>query len=443
MTSTFPLPVGAERPDDPTSTVLVTGRWTIACLIVGTLAAAGVGAIGTRIDLAVYRMGGAALLHGRPLYEQVMPRTGLPFTYPPFAAFLFAPIAVLPQWMAQALWGGLLFVCLAFFVREIAAAVGLPGRHVIAATAGRPVAAGGLLLGTAVVVLACEPVRQNFGFGQVNIPLALMVLLDLRGRTGRLPRGVLLGLAGAVKLTPLIFVPYLLLVGRWKAAAVASATFLGVGGLAALPTAADSHLFWTELVTDPSYIGGTPYAANQSLCGVLTRLAGHAIYAETWYRAVTIAVAATGLLLAARVTRRGDAPLGWTICGLTGLLVSPVSWTHHWMWSLAALAWLAAPSRRGDHTPGTGGAPRSGRWVPVAAAAAGTVLLLISPVWWVPNTQNREYAWSGWQLVAGNSYFLAAASFLLLIGIRTGGAHLRRLREFVNGLVQRLLAHPR
>ncbi|MCK9897830.1 glycosyltransferase 87 family protein [Frankia sp. AgB32] len=417
QTQTQSLSAGTGHPDDRTSATLFTGRRTIALLVTGACAAGAVGAVGLRIDLAVYRMGGDALLHGRPLYGEVMPRTGLPFTYPPFAAFLFAPIAALPQWTAQALWGGLLFVCLAFFVRELADAAGLPGRPLMAATAGRPFAAGGLLVGTAAVVLACEPVRQNFGFGQVNLPLALMVLLDLRGRSGRLPSGVLLGLAGAIKLTPMIFLPYLLLVGRWRAAAVASATFLGCGALSALPTATDSHLFWTKLVVDPSYIGGTPYAANQSLCGVLTRIAGHAIYDESWYRAVILAVAAAGLILAALVTRRGDALLGWTVCGLTGLLVSPVSWTHHWLWALAAVAWLAAPGRIDGHTPSPASASSPARRA-LLAAAVGTVLLLVSPVWWVPNTRNREYTWSGWQLVAGNSYFLAAAAFLLAIGVK-------------------------
>ena len=32
---------------------------------------------------------------------------------------------------------------------------------------------------------------------------------------------------------------------------------------------------------------------------------------------------------------------GWLTCALTGLLVSPISWDHHWVWIVPALALLA------------------------------------------------------------------------------------------------------
>jgi alpha-1,2-mannosyltransferase len=362
-----------------------------AVVILATPAVAVAAVYGTRIDLAVYRMGGQAVLRSEPLYELLMPGTGLPFTYPPFAAMLFSPLALIPQRPAQLLWGLLLAGCLAVFVAEAARAVGWrPALH-------RPLVA----VGIAATVFAAEPVRENLSFGQINIPLAVLVLADLSRRTGRVPVGVATGLAGAVKLTPMILVPYLLAVRRTRDAAVATVTFGVCSTSAALVAPSDSATFWTRTVVDPSYVSGVPYSANQSLSGLFTRLAGHPVYDEAWFRVVVVGTALAGLALAAMVTR-GDAPLGWLVCVLTGLLVSPVSWSHHWVWWLLAVVWLLGPARP--------------RWCRVAAF--GTALLLVaSPIWWVPNAGGREYGWTGWQLVAGNAYVIAAFAFLAGVAV--------------------------
>ncbi|WP_239348263.1 glycosyltransferase 87 family protein [Frankia sp. Cj3] len=347
-------------------------------------------ALGTRIDLAVYRLGGDAFLHGLPLYDQIMPGTGLPFTYPPFAALLFGPLAVLPKPAAQLIWAVTLLACLAALTRQVLA---------VARTGlltSRPLPLAVLAAG----VLATEPIRSNLAYGQINIPLMLLIIIDLRRRSGPLPAGILIGIAGAVKLTPLIFIPYLLCTGRRRDAGWAALSFSACSALAALATPTDSARFWTRLALDPSHVGGVAYAGNQSLAGVATRLAGHAIHDETWFRLVTLSTAAAGIGLAVAATRRHEPLLGWTVCGITGLLVSPISWTHHWLWALPALAWLAGPAR-----------PRGGRF----AALGGFALLVLAPMWWLPYEHNREYSWHGWQLLIGNSYTIAAVLFLLTV----------------------------
>ncbi len=365
---------------------------------VGLLALVGLLAFGTRIDLAVYRLGGDAFLHHLPLYDQIMPGTGLPFTYPPFAAVLFGPLAVPPKPAAQAIWALVLLTCLAELTRQVLGAARTDPLKSRPPAVGRPaVLAVGLL---AVGLLAVEPIRSNLAYGQINIPLMLLIILDLRRRSGPLPSGALIGIAAAVKLTPLIFVPYLFAMGRRRDAGVAALSFGACSALAALATPADSVRFWTRLALDPSHVGGIAYAGNQSLSGVATRLAGHAVHDEIWFQLVTLSTAAAGIGLAVVATRRHEPLLGWTVCGITGLLVSPISWTHHWLWALPALAWLAGPT-----------GPRGGR----LAAVGGFALLVLAPMWWLPYEHDREYSWHGWQLLVGNSYAIAAVLFLLAV----------------------------
>ncbi|SQD98636.1 MULTISPECIES: glycosyltransferase 87 family protein [unclassified Parafrankia] len=342
-------------------------------------------------DLVVYRLGGNVLLHGGDLYSAVEPASGLPFTYTPFAAAVFTPLALPPRPVAQLVWTLLLLVSLYFFCATSLAAIR-------PSPAGRwpGVRAVGPVVGLAMLA---EPIRRNFDLGQINIALGLLVALDLFGRRGPLPRGVLIGIAAGIKLTPLIFVPHLLLTGRHRAALTAVATFgvtIGVG-FAASP--GSSATYWSETFLDPGHVGGVPFAGNQSLLGVLARLMSGADNARPLYLPLAAVVAAVGLATAARLFRSGARLPGDVTCALTGLLVSPISWSHHWVWAVPALLWMsAAPGR-----------PRWGR----GAAVAGYGLLVAAPIWWVPNTGDAEFSHHGWQLLAGNCYFLAA---LLLLG---------------------------
>ena len=169
----------------------------------------------------------------------------------------------------------------------------------------------------------------------------LIVVADLCLSDSRWWKGVGVGLAAGFKLTPLIFIPYLVLTRRYRAAAVATATFgLTIAiSLVALPAAAEDY--WLDgLFLNANRVSHVRYVVNQSLNGALLRLGSTA--AEQPYRLVTeAAVAITGLLLAAWVSRRGQEMAGILICALTGLLVSPVSWSHHWVWVAPALVVLA------------------------------------------------------------------------------------------------------
>ena len=344
---------------------------TIVALVV---AAAVVGAIrGEFADLFVYRHAGRAVLDGISVYGADDPVTGYPFTYPPFAAVAMVPLALPPAWLAAALWTGA-------SMGALAAVVVLVRR-----TLGRP-AAGWLVALLAVGALALEPVWQNFVFGQVNLVLMLVVLVDLL-RPDRRLSGVLVGIAAGVKLTPLVFVVLLLLVGRRTAAGRAAIAFAVtvVIGFVAMP--GSSATYWTERLVDADRVGPPALAHNQSVYGALTRLLDSPPPTLLWL-AVAGPIAVAVLLVAAGWWRRGDRVLGAGLAAIAMLLASPVSWSHHWVWvvPIALVLWERS------------------RW----AAAAWTLVFVARPVLWPPWAEGREYGWSPSEHLVGNAYLIAA-----------------------------------
>ena len=346
-----------------------------APVLVLVVAAAVAGALrGDFTDLFVYQYGGQAVLDGLPVYESGDPVTGLPFTYPPFAAVLMVPLALLPAWLAAALWTGASVGALAAVVVLVRRALGRPAPGWLVA----------LVTGGA---LALEPVWQNLTFGQVNLFLMLAVLVDLV-RPERRWSGVLVGIAAGVKLTPLVFVVLLVLVGRRTAAGRAVAGLrrhrrgrvrgdAGLGGdvLGRRPRRREPGR--------PPGAGAQPVgvrrahparstARRRPCCG--SRSPGRS-HSRSWSSAP-------------RWWRRGDRVLGTCLGAVAMLLASPVSWSHHWVWAVPVALVLWERSR----------------W----AAAAWTAVFVARPIVWPPYGQNREYGWSPLDHLVGNAYLLAA-----------------------------------
>jgi alpha-1,2-mannosyltransferase len=127
------------------------------------------------------------------------------------------------------------------------AAGSVPALTVVLAVLAAPIAARHgrglrLVLVAAVPLALCtEPVRQTLGFGQVNLWLFALVLLDLvvLGRTGSRWAGAGVGIATAIKLTPGLFIVYLLVTGQWRAARTATVTTAALTGGAFLLAPAD------------------------------------------------------------------------------------------------------------------------------------------------------------------------------------------------------------
>ncbi|WP_254896654.1 glycosyltransferase 87 family protein [Amycolatopsis sp. Hca4] len=237
-----------------------------------------------RVDLDVYRLGSTAVLHGQALYG-TLPPTGdgqfLLFTYPPFAAILLTPLAVLPYWAAclalTLLTLGVLVLVLVAVLRAFGARCDWP-RVVV------------LLLAAE----ALEPVLRTLYAGQIDLLLLALVVLDVLVDHPRRPRGLLIGLAAAIKLTPAVFLLYLLLRRDTRAAVTAVVTFLAATAVGFLLAGADSVRYWTSALWDTGRVGEPTYAGDQSLLGLLAR-AGVPVQARTawWLPLVAVVLVLT------------------------------------------------------------------------------------------------------------------------------------------------------
>jgi alpha-1,2-mannosyltransferase len=380
-------------------------RWARIALVVVNLAAVtafllsysrhGVGFGPYRIDLGAYRAGGQTWLRGGDLYGQVPVIQGmqLPFTYPPIAAVVLAPLTLLP--MAAA--GTLLTLG---SVALAAVVLGLFLRRLAGPAAGSLWAVAWLLPGA----LLLEPVRSTLDYGQINIVLMALVALDCLTVAPRWPRGALTGLAAAVKLTPAAFVLFFLLRRDYRAAAVAGVSCAAVTVAGFVLAGHDSVRYWTEAVFQTDRVGNPATAANQCLQAVLARagLDPH----TTLGLAIWLALAALVVLAACLGMRHAFAAsqdcLALSLCAFAALLISPMSWSHHWVWCAPALLVLADLGRRHHHR------------LAVAAAACGLVLFVSAPQWWVGKFAGPELSWAVWPQVIGSSYVLFAVVVLLL-----------------------------
>jgi alpha-1,2-mannosyltransferase len=359
-----------------------------------------------QVDLLVYRFGAARVLAGQDLYSIGL--TGNPhtllFDYTPFAALCSLPLTPFTPLTAQVLGLVVNVVLVVYVIRRSLIRIGMT------------TSAGLWGLGALLTGLVCwlEPVRLSLQLGQVNLVILAVVVADLLGSDGRRWAGVGIGIVAGIKLTPALFIVYLILTGRRRSAVVASLTFAATVLLGFLVLPRDSGYFWlrggfddvTRITSDP--------VANTSLRGLLSRL--HLVGASTI--AATALLAVVALAIAVLAWRRGHAVLGLAIVGMASAALSPFSWSHHWVWvvplmvhlghrayvlgsrwSLAALwgfwatfaGWIV--SARGD-TPETGllSVRAGGPWNVVIPAAylVGFVVVLACTAWWLRRRPGYE-----------------------------------------------------
>lgn len=396
--SSRPSGPGAEPPAPVAGAAALTAAGLLLAVSFAALAVVALVQPTPLADALVYRAEGAAVLHGQDLYAIRVTRWRLPATYPPFAALLFAPAAWLPVSVLKAVFlamNGVLTLCL----------VRLSCRF-----AGLRVGAVGVCVVTAFA-LWLEPVFQTLLFGQINLALTCAVLWDLtrppgtrlrgprppgsRPRTARL-RGAAVGIAAGIKLTPAIFIVYLLLRRRYREAGVATAACAGTVLLGALFLPGATVDFFTRRVFETGRVGRSWIVDNQSMYGLLTRILHQPALPEAVFVLATVTVAVAWLWLAARVA---DERWGVLLTGVTALLVSPISWSHHWVWCLPLVALLLADGRR-------------------RYAAAVTVLFTARSLWLVPHQGNRDLHLPWWQQVFASPYPLLGLGLLTWWALR-------------------------
>lgn len=292
----------------------------------------------TPLDLQIYLEGARVAVGGGDLYAgpvvEASGATGY-FTYPPFAALAFVPLAAIPDRWATILWStgtiaalvGIVLLSTQRFTRRLA-----PSR--------RPVAVALLSVAAAYTL----PVSTSINYGQVGVVICLGLLVDTT-RSQR-SRGVLVGLATAIKLTPGLFIVYFLITRQWRAAATAVGTVALCWGAAAVVLTGATRAYFTEMATAGMrrIVSDWTYVDNQSLLG----LTGRQRWPAWVWIGLVLATVALGLWRAWRAHGRGDELVAGTLVGLTTLLVSPISWIHHAVWLVPAMGVVlgAATSQR-------------------------------------------------------------------------------------------------
>ncbi len=333
------------------------------------------------LDFRIYMWGGHAVLDDSRLYLALA--YGHWFTYSPFAAIVFVPVAALPLAVARVAWDLVSVATLAYSCTRIVQIAGYrPSRLMVA--------------GFVAAAMALDPVWETLFLGQINLILLALILTDVwlvsRGSSG-LAVGAGVGIAAAIKLTPAIFIVFFLLARRTRAAFVAAGAFAGCGLIGFLVAPDASRLYWRHLFLDTSRVGA-PYISNQSPYATAIRIANGQGHIGAWWIVIPLAFAVVGLATATVLARRQDWLGATVVTGTTGLLVSPISWAHHWVWVLPALVLLLRAGHR-------------------IAAGAGYLLFAVAPFWFTPHAAGpREYGFHWLETLVANCFLLAGLAFL-------------------------------
>ncbi len=398
----------------------------------------------SQVDLTVYRDGGLIVRHASPYYDGRayaplyawggFSPLALKFTYTPFAALAFAVISFVP-WAV--LWVASVIGNIAALVAALWFTFGGLGYS------DRRIRLGATLL-AAAATFWLQPVVRTIYLGQVNLVLMAAIMWDLcqpdvtASGKRRWWKGGLTGVAAGIKLVPLIFVPYLLVTRRFREAAATVAGFavtVGVG-FAVLPH--DSSRWWLHgmFASDGNRAGFMGWAGNQSLRAIITRFSGSVAAGQAPWIVAALVALVLGLTAAWLLDRAGYPVPALLATALTGLLVSPISWDHHWVWVALAIAVTGHYAIAAAHT-------RAARWLWGLAAFLFAVFaawpdaiweqarnlgnLSLGLLWAQANTDPLEFArygdqpsyveyhWHGFQLLWGNAYILAGLIVLFIL----------------------------
>ncbi len=358
------------------------------------------------VDLHVYVYGAATIDHPGSLYHYVYadqtPDFPLPFTYPPFAAVVFYPLHLLPFGLVAFCWQVGTIAALYGVVRISQRLIG------VGAGEGHRLA----MLWTAIAIWL-EPLRSTFDYGQINVVLVLVILFAVYTTRWWLS-GLLVGLAAGVKLTPAITGLYFVGARRWGAAVFSGVVFFATIGLSALVIGDETRQYFTDLIFKTDRIGPMCTIFNQSWRGGVCRIVGHdAGYSPP----VLIGIAVIAILsgLAWRALSKGvNTPdrLGTLlVVELFGLLVSPISWTHHWVWLVPLMIWLL----HGPLSQRLGARILGWVWLVLSIIGVPWLLSFFQPTIW-QNGRAWSLAWGGMVYIVAT---LATLAWIAASGTRT------------------------
>ena len=348
-----------------------------------------------KLDSFVYYEAVRQWLDGGDLYHWYAnpPQSLWPFTYTPLAAWIISPLTRLSYQSATVLLVIATPLCTAVATHVVLRRSGVGPRT------SHSLAPWIALIG----VIALEPFPKTMEYGQVNAILMALVAVDLLAIPGHSKwRGALSGLAAAIKLTPAVAILVLLVRREWRAAATMVGSAVGLTVLAGLFAPTETRQFFTWAMWDPGRAGFADYSGNQNLKGAIARALPESAWNPTWAVCSLLTVVAAWFLCR-RLDRLREADdkagdigpiltLQVSVVMVLGLLISPISWSHHWVWCLPTLMSVGAVAWRWRST------------VLGVAGVAGIAVFVLAMQWWFPEQNHVEQGWPAWAKFVGSSY---------------------------------------
>ena len=329
-----------------------------------------------------------AILDGLDLYAP----GGMPFTYTPFAAFLFTPLAAIGLGIGATVWTAISIFCLEIAVWRSLAWIQVPeGPPRLALTAA-----------ICCVAFSLDPVSLTLLLGQINLVLMAGVLVDLSLPDSHRWKGALIGVAAGIKLVPAFFIVYLLVTRRFRAAAVAAAFAAASAAVGLIASPASTVRYWGGLFIASNRVGDPQNVRSQSLQSLFTRWS-HGANVEPALAIAILVVAAVALYFALRAHRGGDELLAVCMCGLATNLMTPITWQHHWVWLVPVLIWLAGRAFRS-------------RSAPLGVLAVVVALEFFArPYQWVTIDKAKDLHLGTWPLLLSSTYAVTAVVLLVVL----------------------------
>lgn len=347
-------------------------------------------------DVDVYRLGALTFLDGRSIYHQLPPSDiggALPYTYPPSSALLFVPLALVPTWLGYPLVTAASAFALIPLVKAYRAAA--PELHGLL---GKP----WLVAAAAIALLVGHPVANTIYWGQINVLLMTMVALDVLSPEPRWPRGLLIGLAAAIKLTPAGFALIFLLRRDKRALLTSAAAFAVATAAAFLFMPKDSVFYWTDRVFNATSMRIGDPLANESVFASLEKLGLTGGSLDIAGGALVVAVLAMTWFGTRAAIADGDLVMALGVNAAGVLLLSPISWSHHWVLALPTGALVLVRGYQRHHGP------------LLLAGGVAVAILWLAPHYDLPAVAK----WTLTDKIAGNTYQLLALALLAVMTVR-------------------------
>jgi alpha-1,2-mannosyltransferase len=281
-----------------------------------------------KLDLKEYYTAGQDALSGKNVY--ITPNTNFNFLYTPITAVFFSYLSLIPFTIGKFIFTGISILSLIVTVRI---SLGL----VKAQSDSRRWMLTWLIT---TLLFWTEPIQQTLNFGQINLLLMALIMVGFSHRMNGYWSGVFIGLATSIKLTPGIFIAYLFFTRRFLAGIISIAVFLSTVILGFLILPPDAILYWSGLFLNTNRVGDVMLVGDQSLNAMISRMAGSIDGAKPFWMFFIVLVGLIGLYISAKARKRHNELLGVVLCAFTGLLVSPFSWSHHWVWIAPLLVYL-------------------------------------------------------------------------------------------------------